>query len=44
MSALRAEVVGLLGHVLAKDEVDGWLRELVDGRFDGLSLAEAGIV
>ena len=44
VSALRAEVVGLLGHVLAKGEVDGWLRELVDGRFDGLTLAEAGIV
>ena len=43
VSALRLEVVGLLGHVLAKYEVDGWLRELVDGRYEGLALSSEGL-
>ena len=33
VAAMRTEVVELLGYVLPKEEIDGWLRELVEGRF-----------
>ena len=39
LAALRADVRKLLAHVLCEDEIDAWLHELVDHRFE-LPMAE----
>ena len=46
VAAVRAEVVRLLSHVLAEKEIEPWLRELTEGRFDTapLSLGDGSVV
>lgn len=42
LATLREEIVGLLSHVMPLTEVDGWLEELVAGRFGVRPMGEAG--
>lgn len=44
MSAVKDEVCRLLTHVMAAEEVNSWLEELSNGRFEFNQVIDPGLV